>query len=221
MIRRTAAVLAALLVVAIVTSGAPTAAAAPTRVVLAGDSIADGGWQGGGVRIADRIADRTWGQDHARMSTVTEGGMCLVATGCAGAPLVGRWAGILAADPSTVIVLAGTNDLGRSLGDDVLQAAYTQLVDQAAAAGVRMLLCTIPPRTEDQWPSYWWWGPQRERVNTWLRATYPDDLVDVDAVLRRPDGWADPAWMRPGDPVHPSWVGAVRMSDAVPLGRIQ
>lgn len=208
---------------ALVLSATPAAAATgtTTRVVLAGDSVADGRWQGGGATPADRLADRLWGADHTRMVTVTEGGMCLVATGCAGAPLVDRWASILAAGPTTVIVLAGTNDLGRGLSDDVLRTAYVQLVDQADAVGVRVLLCTIPPRAETQWTTYWWWGPQRETVNAWLRASHPADVVDVDAVLRRPDGWADPQWMRPGDPIHPSWIGTVRISDAVPLGRIQ
>ncbi len=196
-----------------------TAVPPPVVVTLAGDSIADGGWQGGGVRLSDRIADRVWGgTDHTRMLTATEGGMCLIAAGCIGAPLVDRWASILAAGPSTVIVLVGTNDLSH-VDDSAMQQAYTQLVNQAAAAGTRVLLCTILPRGENQWTTYWWWGPQRQRMNDWLRATYPNDLVDADAVLRRPDGWADMRWF--ADDIHPSWSGAVLISDAVPLWRIQ
>lgn len=192
-----------------------------TSVVLAGDSIAHGGWQGGGVLLADRIGDRIWGANHSNMRTVAEGGMCLIATGCVGAPLVDRWAGVLALTPTptTVIVIAGTNDLGRGLSDDVLKNAYTQLVDQAAAVGTRVLIATIPPRTDTQWTTYWTWGPQRERLNSWLRLTWPSDVVDVDNALRRADTWADPMWMY--DPIHPSWIGAVRISDSVPLGRIQ
>lgn len=81
----------------------------------------------------------------------------------------------------TVVVLAGTNDISTGIAADELQGQLAGLVRRGHAAGIRVVLATIPPaarRTASQ-------RDVREQVNSWIRSASPADaVVDADAVLR-------------------------------------
>ncbi|MGD7706400.1 SGNH/GDSL hydrolase family protein [Microlunatus sp. Y2014] len=122
---------------------------------------------------------------------------------------------------TTVIATFGTNDINGSNADGGLAATdlihgMQQLIAQAHAAGLKIMVGTIPPfggsqvyneRTE----------AVRQDYNTWARSSgEPDAVADFDVVLQDP---ADPTRIRDdlhsGDHVHPSDAGAQAMADAV------
>jgi lysophospholipase L1-like esterase len=129
---------------------------------------------------------------------------------------------------SGVIVLEGINDLG--LGNGVtpaqLEAAYTQLISQARAAGLKIWLGTITPAsnavidgtlTAPNSEAY------REQVNAWIRTqTLSDGFVDFDAAVRNP---SDPSQLLPSlagpDNLHPNLAGYQAMANAVNLAQLQ
>lgn len=227
MTRRLAAVVLGVLALAAlgIPGSAPAAVPADAVLYTVGDSLTAGFGTPDPTRAyAQVLDDRAFGQDRARARTVGHGGQCLLYTACAyPTTLAATWqAEVLNAvpTPTTVLVEIGTNDLSHALPDADLEAAYTTLVNSAAARGIRVLVATIPPRESSQWQSYWWWGPQRERLNTWIRATFGVDVADFDHALAGSDGWMRPA-AGSGDGVHPNTYGHADLAYAVPLARIQ
>lgn len=131
---------------------------------------------------------------------------------------------------TTVIATFGTNDLasygGNADGEpatvDDLVRGMSNLINQAHAHGLRIMVGTIPPfggtnifneRTERV----------RQDYNTWVRSSgQPDAVADFDAALRDPD---DPTRIREGlhsgDRVHPSDAGARAMAEAVDIAWLQ
>ena len=229
MIRRFAALIAALLLVAGLLS-APARATTPAGMVLgfAGDSITAGygttaAWRDGYPR---RAADKACGTDCGTVLVVGHAGQCLVYPGCGYGPTLLATFGpeVLAAvpRPTTVVLEIGRNDLAHASDTD-MQNAYLALVAQATTAGVHVIVGTIPPAGQ----AYQWWNwtePQRQRINQWLRATFAADVADYEAVLMAP-GSGNPGWMwagyDSGDHIHPGDLGAVRMADMLPLDRLQ
>lgn len=170
------------------------------------------------------LGDRLYGRDHTALSVVAHGGQCLVAPNCLyPTPLVETWqAEVLDAAPSptTIVVEIGTNDLDRGVSDEAMEGAYQTLVDSARSRGIHVIVGTIPPRGAAVWQStYGTWGPQRERVNAWIRATFGADVADFDAALRGSDGYARPEIIDP-DGLHPNMYGAADMAYCVRLGGI-
>ncbi|WP_235498212.1 GDSL-type esterase/lipase family protein [Frankia sp. R43] len=122
-----------------------------------------------------------------------------------------------------VLALEGINDLG--LGGataDELITGYTQLIDRAHAAGLKIWLGTITPASNalvdgtllapDS-------EQHRQTINTWIRTqTLADGFVDFDAALRDP---ANPSVLRSAyasvDNLHPNLAGYQAMADAVNL----
>lgn len=214
----------ALLAALVTVSPLPAAATLEsTHVRVVGDSVA-AGWMLSPASVAwpARLADRLWGEDHSRLAVDAVGGRCLVAAGCAETPIAQTWTTeVLGASPqpSTVILAAGENDVSR-VSASVIEAAIEQLVDQAAAVGVRVLVATIPPQESSRWQTWWTWGPVMLQVNDWIRATYPADVIDFHAALVASNGWMRTV-CESGDGVHPNRYGHVDLSDSVPLGRIQ
>lgn len=220
-------ILPAALAAVLVLAGTPSARAAGTPVlVVVGDSISVPWGLPTGQGWAYTTAERRLGaQPAVRVSAIA--GRCLVATGCGyDPPIAATWqADVVNAlpRPTTVLLEAGTNDLQRlAAGWTVAQieTGFQQLVAQAQAAGIRVIVGTITPRDQSQWTTYWWWGPQRAEINTWIRATFGPDVADFDTALTRPDGWCDPRYLLPSDPIHPNEWGHIRMSRAVPVDRI-
>jgi lysophospholipase L1-like esterase len=200
------------------------AATSGDQVVYAvGDSITTGAYATPAGRAWPSVVfDRLWGQDHTGGVVVAHSAQCLVASGCGyGATLVDTWEGeVLDATPAptTVVVLIGTNDLGR-VSDNQLKTAYQNLVTTAGARGIRVVLGTILPTTDAWWTVYWTRGAQGNRINEWLRDTYGQDVWDGAAAVARADTWARPETMS-SDGLHPNNNGHADIAYAVPLSRI-
>ena len=121
----------------------------------------------------------------------------------------------------------GINDIGRPAraeyaheavtAADII-AGYRQLIARAHAAGLKVVVSTIPP-FEDA--NYFTTNGEaiRQSVNAWIRTTPDlDARLDYDAVLRDP---AHPTTLRPdyqsGDWLHPSDAGYAAMAGSIPL----
>ena len=139
-----------------------------------------------------------------------------------------------------VLVMIGTNDFGNSTAarapstSDMI-AGYTQLIDRARAAGMKVILGTIPPAegaVTDGLPligdlpinlDVMHGTPaartSRDAVNAWIRSqTLSDGVVDFDACLEDPN---DPGYLaaeyNSGDNLHPSPAGYAAMAACVDL----
>lgn len=125
-----------------------------------------------------------------------------------------------------VLLLEGINDLGlSSRTPEEIIAGYTQLINKAHAAGVRIWLGTITPAansivdgtgTAPESEQY------RQQINTWIRGQHlADGVVDFDAALRDP---AEPSTLLPAyasvDNLHPDLAGYQAMANAVDLGML-
>ena len=212
------------------------------RVVVAfGDSITEGAGivgDGSALRYPERLALRLRGKPgSAGLFSVLNAGISgnrLLSDG-AGAKGIERFQrDVLGQSGVThTIVLIGINDIGLALPQgpggqlgpptvDQITAGLQQLIDQARAWGVKVLLGTLPP-----FKGSVYWSPEKEfrrqAVNRWIRGQQGiDALVDFDAVLRNP---ADPQSLKPvydlGDHLHPSVAGHAAMADAIDLRALQ
>ena len=149
----------------------------------------------------------------------------------------------------TVVIYIGGIDLRSDcVPATSVEASLTNLVGQAYAAGVRVILATLPPSeyctTEQPLPSATYpyngdefTGPsnpsaenpgstQRRLLNTWIRTTSPSlpgvvGVADFDNVLTDPN---HPDFMIPtyisSDQFHPNGVGYGIQSSAIPLNVI-
>jgi lysophospholipase L1-like esterase len=135
------------------------------------------------------------------------------------------------------VVLLGTNDIGRSVflgapgNPDTVHDLPTaeriteglqQLVKQARAKGIKVLLGTVPPFRNTP---YWNEDNEamRNAVNRWIRSRQDvDGVIDFDAALRNP---ADPQTLNPqfdnGDHLHPNKAGHAAMAAAIDLKELQ
>jgi lysophospholipase L1-like esterase len=131
----------------------------------------------------------------------------------------------------------GTNDIGRSVlaglpglavaprdmpTAERITEGLAQLVKQARAKGVKVLIGTVPPFKNTP---YFNEGNEamRNAVNRWIRNLQDvDGVIDFDAALRDP---ADPQALNPqfdkGDHLHPNKAGHAAMSAAVDLKELQ
>lgn len=144
------------------------------------------------------------------------------------------------AGASHVLVMIGTNDFGNpKIGppptpDDVIEG-FRRIIDRAHAAGLKIILGTIPPAegaVVDGLPVI---GDlpikpgvmhgtsqarqSRDAVNAWLRQqTLSDGLVDFDACLADPDR---PEYLaaefNSGDNLHPNPAGYMAMAACIDL----
>jgi lysophospholipase L1-like esterase len=206
-------------------------ATAPGVIVAFGDSITEGtgalpdgpgGWP---ERLAARMveAGRPWAVINAGI-----GGNRLLHQGSGPSGLERLDADALTpSGASCLILLEGINDIGRptraeyahqAIDADDLIAAYRQVIRRAHAAGLKVVLGTLPPF---EGASYF--TPEgetiRQVVNTWLRdQTIAEAVADFDAALRDP---AAPSRLQAafhsGDWLHPSDAGYQAMAEAIPL----
>ncbi|MGA0543986.1 SGNH/GDSL hydrolase family protein [Brevundimonas sp. VNH65] len=210
-------------------------ASAPTPVIVAmGDSITEGtgavpsplvrGWP---ERLSERMvaAGRPWAVVNAGI-----GGNRLLHQGSGPSGLERLDADALAVSGARCLVLLeGVNDIGRPARPEYaheavvaadLIAGYRQVIARGRAAGLNVVLTTIPPFEganyfTDQGEA------TRQAVNAWLRSdgrNEADTVVDFDAAVRDPD---QPSRFRTGlhsgDWLHPSDAGYQSMADAIPL----
>jgi lysophospholipase L1-like esterase len=217
----------------------------PVRTVVAfGDSITEGagGTEAGGGSYPDQLAMRLRDSPAlvpavAVINMGIGGNRLLVdGTGPSGISRFGRDA-LGQSGVTHVMVLIGTNDIGRSVfvhvpGNTVPQhdvptteriiEGLQQLINQAHAKGVKVLLATVPPF---KGVAYWTEDSEamRGNINRWIRGLQDvDGVIDFDAALRSP---ADPMAMNPlydsGDHLHPNSAGYAAMAAAVDLREIQ
>jgi lysophospholipase L1-like esterase len=172
---------------------ANAALSAPPQVVFIGDSITEG-WTlaepdlfSGGI-VGRGISGQTSPQMLARFR-----------------------ADVIALNPKTVHIMAGTNDVAGNTGPTTerdFENNIESMVDLARAHGIRIMLASIPPAAN------FWWAPgqspasQIRHLNGWLRnfarrndliyVNYYDALATADGAFR-PD--------LSNDGVHPNSAG--------------
>lgn len=211
-------------------------------IVAFGDSITAGGAEATLGSYPDMLATRLRdtqpaGQDVAVLN-MGIGGNRLLADGIGPSGLSRFERDALRQSSAThAIILLGTNDIGRAVfanvpgaemkQHDVATAArigegLEQLVKQARAKGLKVLLGTVPPFRNTP---YWSEASEamREGVNRWIRGRQDvDGVVDFDAALRDP---ADPQALNPlfdsGDHLHPNKAGHAAMAAAIDLRELQ
>ena len=205
---------------------------APTKIIVAlGDSITEGtaalpsgpgGWP---ERLAQRMvaAGSDWGVVNNGI-----GGNRLLHQGSGPSALERLDADALAVSGAKcLILLEGINDIGRparaeyaheSITADDLIAGYRQVLRRAHAAGLKVVIATLPP-FEDA--NYFTANGEaiRQAANNWIRTSpHVDARVDFDAAVRDP---AHPTRLRAefqsGDWLHPSDAGYAAMTEAIPL----
>jgi lysophospholipase L1-like esterase len=139
-----------------------------------------------------------------------------------------------------VLVMIGTNDFGNPKagpppGPAEMIAGLAELVERTHAAGLKIILGTIPPAegaVTDGLPVAGglpvaidvMHGTQaarqsRDAVNEWIRGqSLSDGIVDFDACLDDPDnhGYLAPEY-NSGDNLHPSPAGYAAMAQCVDL----
>lgn len=191
----------------------PTAAhAAPKQTLYTvGDSITRG--DGLEHRMNERYPARLWNRG---VRVVAHGGQCLTATTCAYQPrLVDTFAReVLSHHPDRIIVAIGVNDLAHAT-DAQLRHGFRSLRRQGRAAGIPVHIATITPtaRTFAMYPRGWV-EPQRQRINRWIRRTWPKSHIDFAGALEG-RGQAMRSVYDNGDGLHPNAKGAQALADAV------
>lgn len=124
-----------------------------------------------------------------------------------------------------MILFEGINDIGNNAGPDGgpltaqdLIDGWRTLVDEAHAAGVRVVGATLMPVKGN---GYYTPAAEalRRSVNDWIRTGGAfDGVIDFDRVMRDP---ADPSALNPaydsGDHIHPDDAGMKAMADAIDL----
>ncbi|SDF54720.1 Lysophospholipase L1 [Lentzea fradiae] len=166
---------------------------APGAAVMLGDSITEGYAAGTWPALVD--------SDHAVLNAGING------NGVVGgdAPMVTRLHRdvLFSREVREVVMLGGINDVQRDVTAADVIAGIRSIRQRCEQAGARFRVGTVTPWRG--WPN---WSEARERqrqeLNAWIRATFPD-AIDFDAALRDP---ADLLRLRPefdsGDHLHPN-----------------
>ena len=226
-----------------IVTGLDVMTAQPVRLVVAfGDSITAGGGEAGQGAYPDLLATRLRNSPSAAqpLSVINTGigGNRLLTDGI-GPSGLSRFArdGLGQTGVTHVVVLLGTNDIGRSVlvgmarlptpehevpTAERITEGLQQLIKQARAKGVKVLIGTVPPFRNTP---YWTDASEamRGEVNRWIRSRQDvDAVIDFDAVLRNP---ADPLALNPlydsGDHLHPNKAGHAAMAAAIDLRELQ
>ncbi|RMI44113.1 SGNH/GDSL hydrolase family protein [Actinomadura harenae] len=215
------------------------AAGGPARrdtVVAVGDSITDGFGSGNDAdsRYPDRLADRlaSAGRQRPVLNAGIGGAMLLSDSAWFGEKIGTRLQRDVLANPrvSTMILLAGLNDVGFSEADiptfkpnpdrgvAELIAGYRAVIRRAHAQGIRVVGGTLLPMggAEYYTPKS---AAKIRQLNQWIRTSGEyDAVVDFNRAVADPD---DSERLRPGfdsgDHKHPNAAGYKAMADAVNL----
>lgn len=188
-------------------SAANNAASRPSGpVVFMGDSITQF-WQTG-IPPAYPAANPT-------ISELVPGAVDAGVAGQTTGQMLARFqADVIARHPSVLVLLGGTNDL--RLDPYATTSNIVSMVGQAQAAGIRVIIGTIPPSAlwtastflaESQTPS---------AIRAWnaslkmIAADYGCPLVDYYSVMVNPNGTENTALFDPDD-IHPNSAGYAAM----------
>lgn len=205
--------------------------ASPGSIVAIGDSITDGAYEvpESNTRWPDLFAQRlrAAGIDMGVLNqginsnTVTRAGSP-PGDEYRGPPAVARFErDVLGrAGVRGVVIFEGTNDLTAGVRAVEVLAGLRSLVDRAHAAGLCVVVGTIPPRDD----LIFGWDratmeSERQAINAALRAGFGvEGLADFDVALRSPldASRPNPLLFSP-DLLHPTSIGFLAMADAVPL----
>lgn len=202
----------------------------PGSIVAIGDSITDGAYSvpETNTRWPDLFAQRLQRAGIAmgvlnqgiNSNTVTREALD-TSSAYQGAPAVDRFARDVLARSGlrSVVIFEGTNDLSGGASAEAIHAGIRSLGDRAHAAGLCVVVGTIPPRQD----LVLGWDPalepERQRLNELIRAdTSFDALADFETALAVPGMPSLPnvALYFP-DLLHPNSIGFAAMAQAVPL----
>jgi lysophospholipase L1-like esterase len=149
------------------------------------------------------------------IANVAIGGNRIILKGGYGRTLTERFADDLLDRPGagTLILFAGTNDVSTGITAAKLTSRLNELIRQAKARGLRVVLVTLAPAWKRSPPK----EQVRQEVNAWIRTTpYADLRVDADRLLRDP---ARPTHLLPaydfGDGLHLSVAGHRVLGQAI------
>lgn len=210
-----------------------------SRPVLAGIDVQGQGTDGTVVALGDSITvvepdvnqnDR-WTDDLSRRLQASSGlsHLAVVNAGISGNRVLADGTGpsalsrfqrdvISAPGAKYVVVEEGINDIGANSSAQAIESGYSQLINAAHAAGLRIIGTTITPfgGTSYDTPVH---EAVRDELNAWIRNSGAfDGIVDFDAAVRDP---GRPQWWLPaydnGSHLHPNGAGAAAMADAVNL----
>jgi lysophospholipase L1-like esterase len=108
-------------------------------VVFVGDSITEF-WEVGPFTVPD-----------PKLSQLVPGSVNAGVAGNTTDQMLARFSAVLEKKPSVVVILGGTNDLRQ------IEAPFTdniaKMADRAAAAGARVVICTVPPASQSLLPT--------------------------------------------------------------------
>lgn len=133
-------------------------------------------------------------------------------TGQTSTQIAARVADVVALGPQVVTVLAGTNDLAQAVSFAAWSSNIKTIAATLRAAGIRVVLCTIPPRGNTTYLAntlIW---------NAWLRTWAGQnayDLVDFFDLLTDGATGMFASGYDSGDTVHPSAAAHVAMTELV------
>jgi lysophospholipase L1-like esterase len=185
-----------------------TSATVPQRILILGDSIL----ASSEIPVpADRFDARlveALSISPARVANGAVSGLTLVG---AHPNLVDRAPALLAAlSPGGVVVIdIGMNDACGALPLATFTAAYATLLTQIQTLGLHVLVGLVTPVM----PALWACETERQQIDSWLSATYPDTVIDYPAVLRATTGWIEPR-KATEDGKHPDEGGTAEIADA-------
>lgn len=212
----------------------------PVRTVVAfGDSITAGEGEAGNgaypemlaARLRESLRNAQGAQAVSVLNTGIGGNRLLVdGIGPSGLSRFARDA-LGQSGVTHVIVLLGTNDIGRSVFSggpgapapdretptaQRITDGLQRLIGQARAKGIEVLVGTVPPFGNTL---YWTQDTEamRSAVNRWIRGRQDiAGVIDFDAALRNPE---DPLALNPrydsGDHLHPNKAGHAAMAAAI------
>jgi len=166
---------------------------APGAVVMFGDSITEGWYENTWPSLVET--------DYAVLNAGINGNGVVLGN----APMVTRvYRDVLySKEVRKVVLLGGINDIQSGVSAENVIAGIQTIQSRCRTAGVELRVGTITP-----WRGWVNWTEEREqqrqKVNAWIRATFPD-AIDFDAAVRDA---ADPLRLRPefdsGDHLHPN-----------------
>jgi lysophospholipase L1-like esterase len=151
------------------------------------------------VFLGDSITARWHLQDFFRDQAINKG-----IEGQSAQQIAARFnSDVIALQPATVVILAGSNDVRAGTDLTVTRDAVATMVAMANASGIRPVVCTIPPmdgHMEDV-----------KRYND-LLTTDPQVQVSCDYFRALTDQQGNPLPAILHDGLHPSAVGYLRMA---------
>lgn len=177
--------------------------------VALGDSISTASDQGsGGAGFGGSWPNMVCALSTQRFNFMGNGGVA----GDNSTQILARVPAVIALGPQVVTVLAGTNDLSQGVDFSVWSANIDAIATQLRAAGIRVVLCTIPPRDVTTYLA------TQLTWNRWLTDYARDhghDLIDFFGLLVEPTTGVWKTGYDSGLPPHPSQLAHLAMAQLV------